>query len=51
LLRGEESPISIDAYTHGQDRNAFDRGADAATDRLVELKIVEDNIFRSAEAV
>ena len=44
LLRGEAEPITVQAYTEpGLRYSDFDRGADAAVDRLVALNIVEDN--------
>lgn len=46
LLRGEETPMSIDAYTNGNDRTAFDFGADEACRKLISLGVVKLEDFQ-----
>lgn len=46
LLRGHATPITIEAYTYirySPRYDDFDRGADAAVDRLVEAGVIEDD--------
>ncbi len=43
LLRGEESPMSLESYVWSHPESQFDRGVIAATDKLVAEGVVEDN--------
>ncbi len=43
LLRGVETPASIDAYVSGNDRTAFDIGAEDACKKLIGLGIIKDD--------
>ena len=45
LLRGEETPMSIDAYTSGNDRTSFDFGAEDACSRLINLGVIVNDIL------
>ena len=43
LLRGEESPFSLESYAWPDSNTPFDKGVSAATDKLVEEGVVKDN--------
>jgi len=43
LLRGDETPMSIDAYTCGNDMSEFDFGADDACRELIKLGVIQDD--------
>lgn len=43
LLRGEESPFSLESYAWLDLYTPFDKGVSEATDRLVEAGVVKDN--------
>ncbi len=43
LLRGEESPFSLECYAWPDSYTPFDKGVSAATDRLVEAGVVKDD--------
>lgn len=43
MLRGEETPLSLDAMQSNDYRDSFDFGMDDAIDCLVRLGVVEDN--------
>ena len=43
LLRGEESPMSLESYVWSHLESQFDQGVIAATDKLVAEGVVEDN--------
>lgn len=44
LLRGEETPISLESrWWHNVDNNEFDSGIMAATAKLIDLGIIEDD--------
>jgi len=43
LLRGEETPISIEAYTYNNNKEAFDFGSEEAVNKLIELNIILDD--------
>ncbi|MCK5608216.1 hypothetical protein KAR91_40415 [Candidatus Pacearchaeota archaeon] len=45
LLRGEETPMSIDAYTSGNDRTEFDFGAEEACNKLINLGVIVNDII------
>ncbi|RLB78951.1 MAG: hypothetical protein DRH06_00235 [Deltaproteobacteria bacterium] len=44
LLRDEETPMSIDSYASGNDKDRFDMGAYAACKQLIELGIIENDL-------
>jgi len=44
LLRGEETPLSIEAYSYGMETDSFDKGASAGINRLINLGY-KDNRF------
>lgn len=43
ILRGEETPRSIDVKIWGPTRNTFDCGAEMATHKLIRLGVIEDD--------
>jgi hypothetical protein len=43
LLRGEESPMSLESYLWSHPESQFDRGMIAAVDKLVAEGVVKDN--------
>ena len=43
LLRGEESPMSLESYVWSHPESQFDRGMIAAADKLVAEGVVKDN--------
>ena len=45
LLRKEETPLSLDAYTCGYPRTHFDHGVDAACAYLIKLGVIKDNLI------
>ncbi|RLB94673.1 MAG: hypothetical protein DRH26_00530 [Deltaproteobacteria bacterium] len=49
LLRGDETPVSIEAYTNCCDRDSFDLGAEAATKDLLSLIVIESQKLKRHE--
>ena len=43
LLRGDESPFSLESYAWQNSYTPFDQGISAATDKLVEKGVILDN--------
>ena len=46
LLRGDKTPLVLDAEQYGVPRNAFDDGINAAMAKAIHLGIVKDNRMR-----